>query len=168
MNMRLMVKYLFILLTSVLLFGCKYTLSGIDDIEARTALVSYFENQAPIQSAELSQIFTNKLEMKIIQETPLSLVKNEPEVSFSGAIVGYALSPAAVSGTETTEQTQLRVTVNVEYINTLDEEQNFNQSFSATETYDASMDLSSVETQLLESITDQIVQAIFNRAFINW
>lgn len=167
MSMKLMAKVGVLLCILFSVQSCKYSLSGYE-ISAQTAKVLYFENQAPIQSAELSQIFTNKLESRILRETTLSLVQENPELEFSGAIVGYALSPAAVSGTEQTEQTQLRVTVNVEYKNSLDEEKNFNQSFSATETYDANQDLAAVESQLLESITDQIVQAIFNKAFIDW
>lgn len=147
--------------------SCRYSLSGYE-INAKTAKVEYFENRAPIQSAQLSQIFTNKLESKIIRETPLSIVTKDPEIEFSGAIIGYRLSAAAVSGVEQTEKMQLTVTVNVNYSNKNDEEKNFSQSFSASETFDADKDLSSVETQLLESITEQIVQAIFNRAFIDW
>lgn len=165
--MKLMAKLFIFLFTPLVFSACKYSLSGYE-INAETAQVHYFENQAPIQSAELAQIFTNKLETTILRETSLRLVQSQPELEFSGAVVGYALSPAAVSGTEQTEQTQLRVTVRVDYINSNDEEKSFSQTFSGTETYDANLDLSSVETQLLESITDQIVLAIFNRAFIDW
>lgn len=165
--MKLMGKLLISFIFCQFILGCNYSLSGYD-IQGNTALINYFENQAPIQSAELSQIFTNKLESRILRETNLQLVRQEADLEFSGAIVGYSLTPAAVSGEETTEQIQLTVTVNVEYSNALDDEKNFNQSFSGSETYDANLDLSAVESDLLDGISDQIIQAIFNKAFIDW
>ncbi len=165
--MRLKGNILLLLFLFFTLYSCRYSLSGYE-INADTAEVIYFENQAPIQSAELSQIFTNKLEQKIIRETPLKLVTTDGELIFSGAIVGYALSPAAVTGAETTEKTQLRITVQVDYKNTKDKSKDFNERFSATEVFDANSDLSSVENTLIESITEQLVQSIFNRAFIDW
>ena len=165
--MKLMGKLLIGFVFCQFILGCNYSLSGYD-IQGNTALINYFENQAPIQSAELSQIFTNKLESRILRETNLQLVRQEADLEFSGAIVGYSLTPAAVSGEETTEQIQLTVTVNVEYSNALDDEKNFNQSFSGSETYDANLDLSAVESDLLDGISDQIIQAIFNKAFIDW
>jgi len=144
-----------------------YSLTGYE-ISAENASVSFFENQAPIQSVELSQLFTNKLEQKIIRETQLQLIPKDGQLQFSGAITGYSLSPAAVTGVEETEQLELRITVSVTYVDTETTDNSFTENFSATETFDASADLSSVESQLFESITDQLVQSIFNRAFINW
>lgn len=167
MSMKLMAK-LFLSLAVLFCFGsCKYSLSGYE-INASSAKVAYFENQAPIQSAELSQILTNKLESRILRETSLKLVNEDAELLFSGAIIGYELRPAGVSGTENTEQMQLRVSVHVEYENQVDESKSFSQTFSANENYNANQDLSVVESQLLESITNQIVTEIFNKAFVNW
>ncbi len=147
--------------------SCRYTFSGYD-VPGKTAKVNFFENQAPLQSSELSQVFTNKLEQKVIQETPLKLVRNDGDLEFGGAIIGYALRPAAVSGEDQTERTELRITVHVDYINSLEPNENFSENFSATETFNANDDFSSVETRLIESISDQLVQTIFNRAFIDW
>lgn len=167
--MKLKASFICALLIMLTTQSCRYSLSGYE-IKANTAQVTYFENQAPIQSAELSQIFTNKLEQKIIRETPLKLVQEDGQLQFSGAIVGYSLSPAAVSGAENTEKTELRITVQVEYVDEDDQlpDGSFNERFSASETFDSNLDLSSVENQLIESITEQLVQSIFNRAFIDW
>lgn len=166
MNMKLKANLIFVFSLFVL-SSCNYSLSGYD-IQGETIRVNYFENQAPIQSADISRIFTSKLESRIIQQTSLQLIQQDADLEFSGAIVGYRLSPASVSGTETTEQTQLTITVNVEYTNSLDEEKSFNQSFSGSEVYDANRDLASVEADLIDKISEQIVQSIFNRAFIDW
>jgi len=166
--MKLMGKQVVFFCLVTMVSSCNfYSLTGYE-ITADTASVAFFENQAPIQSVELSQTFTNKLEQKLIRETPLQLVQDSGQLQFSGAIVGYGLRAAAVTGAEQTEQTELRITVRVDYVDEEFPKNNFSENFSATETYDANLDLSSVESQLLESITDQLVQNIFNRAFINW
>lgn len=163
-------KVNYLLLTIIALglsWSCKYSLSGYN-INGKTAKVAYFDNQAPIQSANLTQIFTNKLESAILRDTPLQLVRDNPEIEFSGIITDYRLSPAAVSGEDDTEQTKLEVTVKVTYTNTLDESLNFTESFRGNQNYDASLDLAQVEEDLLDDISDQIVTSIFNRAFIDW
>lgn len=166
--MKLKVRLFFIIGIIIMMQACGfYSLTGYE-ITADTASVGFFENQAPIQSVELSQTFTTKLEQKLIRETQLQLLPDDGQLQFTGAITGYSLSPAAVSGVEETEQLQLRITVAVNYINEEKPENNFMENFSATETFDATLDVASVETQLFDSITDQLVQSIFNRAFINW
>ncbi len=160
-------RNLLLLLVVFNFHSCKYSLSGYE-IKAKTATIDYFQNQAPIQSADLSQVFTTKLEQKIIRDTPLRLVNTGGEITFSGAITGYNIRPIAVRGTETTAQSQLTLTVQIVYENSEDEEKNFRQSFSASEQFNAETDLLSIEDQLLDKITDQLVDNIFNRAFINW
>jgi len=156
-----------VVLACTLMSSCKYSLSGYEII-AKTATVNFFANQAPVQSADLSQMFTNKLEQKVIRETPLKLVQSGGELEFSGAITSYSIRAVAVRGTENTAESQLSIGVNVEFIDTLDDEKDFTQTFTASETFDANADLTSIENQLLENITDQLVDDIFNRAFINW
>lgn len=150
-----------------LLSACKYSLSGYD-VNAETAVVKYFQNQAPIQSADLSQVFTNKLEQRIIRETPVRLVQSNGEIEFSGTITNYTIRPLAVAADDRTQQSELTLTVQVEYKNSKDEDLNFRESFRASEQFDANADLTSIEEELLDSITDQLVAAIFNRAFANW
>lgn len=166
--MKLMGKLIPLFALVFLVNSCGfYSFTGYE-ISAENVSVSYFENQAPIQSADLSQIFTNKLEQKLIQETPLKLVRTDGELQFSGAITGYSQRAASVTGESVTDQTELSVTVYVEYVNSKDDAKSFSQSFTASQTFDANSDLSSVETGLLEDITDQLVQNIFNKAFIDW
>ena len=147
--------------------GCKYDFSGYD-IDGSTAVVKYFQNQAPIQAADLSQVFTNKLESKIIRDTPLQLSQGSGDMEFSGIITGYTIRPIAIRNGETTEQSELTLTVQVEYKNFLDDSKDFRQSFNGSAQFDATLDIISVEEDLLDEITDQLIEAVFNRAFVNW
>ena len=60
------------------------------------------------------------------------------------------------------------MTVKVKFVNTIEEDQSFETSFSRFEDFETSRDLSSVEEELLRSINDQLTQDIFNKAVTNW
>ena len=56
----------------------------------------------------------------------------------------------------------------VNFINTLDENQNYSQSFSHYADFDSSQDLSSIETELIDQIVEVLSENIFNKAVANW
>ena len=50
----------------------------------------------------------------------------------------------------------------------MEPELDYDTSFSRYEDYDASQNLSDVENELIELILEDLVEDIFNRAFVNW
>ena len=154
-----------------LLAGCKikYTLSGQSiPVDAKTVSVSFFVNKAALAPPTFSQQFTEGLKTKFQRETRLQLVASGGDLEFEGAVTGYSVSPMAVQGNETAALNRLTVSVSVTYVNNLDETQNFTTNFSRFADFSSSSSLTSVEGQLTPTITDQLIQDIFNRAFINW
>ena len=151
--------------------GChiKYTLSGQSiPADAKTVSVSFFVNKAALSPPTFSQQFTEGLKTKFQRETRLQLVASGGDLEFEGAVTGYSVAPMAVQGNETAALNRLTVSVSVTYVNNLDEQQNFSTNFSRFADFPASQSLTSVEGQLTPTITDQLIQDIFNRAFINW
>ena len=64
---------------------------------------------------------------------------------------------------------RLNITVEVEYINTVNEEDNLKRSFSFFEDYDPrNTSILQVETVLIENIFDSIIQDIFAATVANW
>ena len=158
-----------ILLTA--LAGCKvsYSFSGVNiSPEVRTYSVEYFPNRAPVVQAQLSQEFTNSLMDKIQNNTSLDLASDGGDVSFSGEITGYETRPTAITGNETAARNRLTITVRVKYTNVVEPELDYDSSFSRYEDYDASQNLSDVENNLITLIVENLVEDIFNRAFISW
>jgi len=163
---------LYILVLPVLLSaGCKATVSfngaSIPD-DVNTVSVEYFESQAPLTNPSFPQIITEGLRDKFIRQTRLKLVTEDGDVQFKGAIITYGTSPVAISGSETASLTRLTITVSVIFENKYDDTQNFTQSFSRFADFDATQSLSAVEGTLMTEISEQLVQDIFNRAFLNW
>ena len=155
----------------VALTGCSvnYSFSGVnisEDVE--TYSVDYFQNRAPLVQAQLSNVFTEALQDKIQSNTSLDLTNQGGDVRFSGEITGYATRPTAITGAETAARNRLTITVRVKYSNEVEPELDYDTSFSRYEDYDASQDLSSVENDLIELIVEDLVEDIFNRAFVSW
>ncbi len=163
-----------IVLFSILVFifsACRfYTFSGVDTGEAKTISIDYIVNRAALVSPTLSQTLTENLKTKFVNETRLSLIDSEGDLTISGSITGFGIAPVAVSGGNQAQATQnrLTITVNIIFTNKLDETKNFEQTFSNFKDFDANLNFSSVESTLIAGVTELLVQEIFNRAVINW
>lgn len=164
---------LFTLIVIVIIQGCKvgYSFSGASIApDVKTVSIKTFQNVAPLAQPTLSQTFTESLKDIFITQTNLSLVEKGGDLQFEGKITGYNVAPVAIQGNQisTASLNRLTITVQVKFINTKDEKQNFDQSFSRFADFDASRNLASVESELTKDINSQLSQDIFNRAVTNW
>ena len=160
-----------IILLAVLLTSCRMTVSlsgGTVDARAKTVVVATFPNNASLVNPSLSQIFTINLQNKIQGMTPLTLVDNNGDYEFEGAITDYSVNPVSIQGNDTPAQNRLTITVKVRFTNKFDENLNFEQTFSRYADYNSSLNLSSVESGLVETIVEELSEDIFNKAFVNW
>ena len=97
------------------------------------------------------------------------------DLQFSGAINRYTLTPqsAVSSGNpnlpDRAGQMRLTISVEVEYINLSNEEENITRNFSFFKDYDPrTVTLLDVESQLVEEIFENIIQDIFTATVANW
>lgn len=147
----------------------KYSFTGTSiDPEIKSVSIQYFESFAPLAKPTLSQVFTEALKDRFIQQTNLSLVQKGGDIQFSGKITGYETRPVAIQGNETAALNRLTITVEVDFVNTQDEKKNFKQKFSRFEDYSSNQSLSSVEDALIEEINEQLIQDIFNKSVSDW
>jgi len=136
--------------------------------EAKTISLSYFNNKAATVQPSLSQVFTERLKDMFLEQTNLSLSENEGDLSFSGYISKYQIKPMAIKANETAGQNRLTIAVKVTYNNSLDSENNFEYTFSRYRDYDSAQNISDIENTLIEEITNELAEDIFNKAFVNW
>jgi hypothetical protein len=159
------------LILALTLTQCKvsYSFSGVNiSPEVQTYSVDYFPNRAPIVQAQLSQLFTEALMDKIQGSTSLDLSTDGGDVQFSGEITGYQTRPTAITGDETAARNRLTITVRVKYTNLLEPELDYDTTFSRYEDYDSSRNLTDVENELIDLIVENLIEDIFNRAFVSW
>ncbi len=167
-----MLRKISILLLSIsIIISCKvYKFTGASiPVGVNTVSIGNFPNLAPIQAPSLSDVFVDNLQDKIVGGTRLKLTNgNTGDVIVSGSIKDYYVNPATISGTEETAQNRLTIVIQVDYVNVVDPESSFTQSFSDGENFDGSSNLSDVEDELINIITERIAESIFNKAFVNW
>lgn len=160
-----------ILLCIVIIFAaCRanYSFTGGNVGEARTVSVDLFQARAPLATPLSSQVFTETLRDLLLAQTPLRLDPNEGDVQFSGAITGYDVQPVSIQANETAALNRLTITVGLTYVNTTDPKKNAEATFSRFADYPSTQDLVQVEETLVQEISRQIAQDIFDRTLGNW
>jgi hypothetical protein len=156
---------------AVLLVGCRMSVSltgGTVDARAKTVAINTFPNNASLVNPTLSQSFTTVLKDKIQGQTPLTIVSTNGDYEIEGEITDYSVNPVAIQGNDSPAMNRLTITVRVRFTNKFDEDQNFDQSFSRYADYNSSLNLSSVESNLVAEISEALTDDIFNKAFVNW
>lgn len=136
--------------------------------DAKTFSVSYIANTASIVAPTLSQVLTESLKRKFINETQLKLTQTEGDLQFSGKITDYQTAPVAVQGNQTNAVNRLTITAEITFENKKDATKNFTQTFSNFVDFPSDQNFAAVEGELITKVTDMMVTDVFNKAFINW
>ena len=170
MHIRNINKSLFLVGMLCILTGCGvYSFTGASiSPEIKTVSLAYFQNRATIIQPSLSQIFTEKMKDKFVSQTNLTLTTNYGDLQFDGQINDYTTQPIAIQGNEQAAMNRLTITVMVKFVNTKDEKQSFETSFSRFTDYDSRQNLTAIESELINEVCNQLVDDIFNKAVINW
>ncbi len=170
-------RYILILFSAMLfLCSCKvtYSLSGASvPSDLRSITIVPYQNVAPLAPPSLGPTFTESTRNFFAAQTNLKLLPKGGDALLECRIVGYTVAPVAVQaaptgGENVAAASRLTVSVNVKYTNTLQEKQNFEQSFSMFGDFPSDRSLTSVEADLLKDIQQKINTDIFNRCFSNW
>ncbi len=167
--MALMKKSLW--LSGLLLCSCHYSFTGaIIAPEIKKVYVANFENQAPVVIPGLDQQLAELLRDVIITQSSLTLANraSEADVCFYGTITGYEIVPVSIAAGDQTQQNRLKITLIVRYENRHNEAENWEQTFSNFADFDASVNISTIQDQLIETIGKKIAQDVFNKAFSQW
>jgi len=163
-------KLILTILLSISLTSCGiYSFTGASiPSEAKTISVNYFNNKSASVQPSLSQVFTERLKDMFLEQTNLSLIENEGDLNFSGYISKYQIKPMAIKANETAGKNRLTIAIKVTYNNNLDAENNFEHTFSRYRDYDSTQNISDIENTLIEEITNELAEDVFNKAFVNW
>ncbi|MCR4559876.1 MAG: hypothetical protein K5685_07335 [Bacteroidales bacterium] len=161
---------LLILLTTVFSFqGCGiYSFTGASYGTAKTVSIDYFQNRSTYVNADLSNTITEALKDRFVSQTPLTLVKSGGDLHFEGTITGYSISSVGIKAGETASLNRLTITLKVTFTNETAPENDFDKSYTRYSDYDVSSSFNSVESALVEEITKQLIDDIFNDSVVNW
>ena len=164
-----------ILVLAVIVNACKigYSFTGASISPAvKTVFVDFFTNRARVVNPMLSQTFTEAMKDKFVNETGLSMEREQGDLEFSGEITGYDVRPLSIQqseqGRDFASMNRLTVTVKVGFTNNKDHTQDFNTTFSAYYDWESTRSLNEVESAAVDVIVEQLIEDIFNKSVANW
>lgn len=163
----------FLLLAWILNSCGVYSFTGASiSPDTKTISVLNFDDRSASSPPFLAQTFSEKMREYYQRNTNLGLVNREGDLNVEGTITQYGLSPIAPTGggggREVAAQTRLTISVKVKFSNSKNKAQNFDQPFSFFADFDQNKSLATVERELIETISDQIILDIFNKTVANW
>jgi hypothetical protein len=164
-------KYCLVLSVIILVSGCgAYSFTGISlSDKTETFQVNYFQNTAALIEPGIERDFTLALQDLILNQTNLGLVKSNGDIIYEGEIVEYRISPTTATSSNTAAQNRLTISVNVRFINSDDEEADFEKRFSFFYDFAGSAQLvGSQKTTAIEEIFERITQDVVNASLANW
>ncbi|MDR1340891.1 MAG: LPS assembly lipoprotein LptE [Prevotellaceae bacterium] len=136
--------------------------------DVKTVCIEYFPNMALLVNPTLSNTFTEALKDMFTRQTRLTQVDTDGHLQFSGEIRDYSITPTAITGDEVASLNRLTIKVKVKYVNQIDETQNFDKDFSAYSDFPGEASIEQYQAQLVEEITKNLVENIFNASVGNW
>ena len=143
-------------------------ISSIDYTKVKTISIADFQNRAEYVYAPLATEFNQKMKDMFIQQTRLQLVNSGGDLEIDGEITGYNQYNESVDASGYSSKVKVTLTVNVRYTNNTNHEEDFEQQFSAFQTYDSSKLLTEVQDQLITLMVKDIAEQIFNATVANW
>jgi hypothetical protein len=117
-----------------------------------------------------SAALTEKLKDGIQNNTRLALNTRlgKGEVNIEGLISSYNVMPLAIQGNDNASQNRLTISVQFSIFVSEPKEDLINLTATRFADFSASTNLSTVESQLVEEISEQIVQDVINKLLSNW
>jgi hypothetical protein len=148
--------------------GC-YGFKGISiPPDINTFFVAEFENRASNAPAGIEQTFAEALRTKVRNESRLRLTDVNADITFSGTINRFTITSEAPQEGNTVAFNKLTIGVQLDYVSSKNEEDNWSKSFSFFKDFDANADFQASQDAYIDEIFLQITENIFNDAFTNW
>ena len=142
--------------------------ASIDYTKVKSISVADFNNVAELIHPPLAQEFSERVRDKYSKQTRLRVLKANGDMRLEGEIVGYMLTPMSVGQDSYSAETKLTLTVNVRFVNTKNQEEDFEKQYTAFRTFDSNLMITDVQDQLLAEMTEDIADNIYNDTVARW
>jgi len=164
--------FVLLLLLAVLVSACSisYSFNGasIDYTTTKTIQIDNFPIRSAYVWAPMQSIFQNRITDIYANQTKLKQVKKNGDLQLAGEIVAFDQFNKGISSSGYSSQVQLKMTVNVRFVNNKKHTDDFERQFTATAEYDASQQLNAVQEELVTQMVKDITDQIFNATVANW
>ena len=146
----------------------KFNGASIDYTKTRTIQINDFPIRSTYVWGPMASIFNNELKDIYANHTRLVQVKRNGDLKIEGEITQYSQRNKSVSSEGYSAQTELSITVNVRFINNKNHSEDFERQFTASQSYETTRNLSSVQEELVTQMVKDLTEQIFNATVANW
>jgi hypothetical protein len=162
----------FYIFTFLLLTSCsvsyKFNGASIDYTKTKTIQIADFPIRSSYVWGPMGPMFNNELKDQFANHTRLSQVKRNGDLKIEGEITQYQQRNKSVSAEGYSAQTELSITVNVRFTNSVNHDEDFERQFTATQSYETTRSLNSVQEELVTLMCKDLCEQIFNATVANW
>lgn len=142
--------------------------ASIDYSTTQSIAIGDFPNNAALVYPALSNDLSEGIRDLFQRQTRLQVTRKNGDLEIEGEIIGYELTPMAVSADSYAAETKLTMTVRVRFTNTVMPDESFERTYSAFQTFDSSRTLNDVQSELCSAMISQIAENIFNDTVAKW
>lgn len=147
----------------------KFNGASINYDKVKTISFENFPNRsAAFVWGPMESMFNTALQDIFLRQTRLKMTKQGGDLELSGEITNYDAYNKGVGSDGYSTMAELRMTVNVRFVNNTNHSEDFEKQFSSSREYNASQQLASVQEDLVDQMIDEIVDQIFNATVANW
>ena len=146
----------------------KFNGASIDYSKTKSIEIADFPIRSAYVWGPMGPLFNNELKDMFASHTRLNQVRRNGDLKLEGEIIRYDQRNKAVSSEGYSAQTELSMTVNVRFTNNVNHNEDFEQQFTAMQTYDSSLSLNAVQNDLVAKMVTDICEQIFNACVANW
>lgn len=164
------VGFMLIIAMSVVACSISYKFNGasIDYTKTKTIQINDFPIRAPYVWGPMAPMFNNALKDMFANHTRLTQVKRNGDMKIEGEITQYSQRNKSVSSEGYSAQTELSITVNVRFVNNANHSLDFERQFTASQSYETTRSLNSVQEELVSQMVKDLTEQIFNATVANW
>lgn len=153
---------------SACVISYKFNGASIDYSTTKSISIADFPNMAALVHPPLSADLSDGIRDLFQRQTRLEQVRRGGNLELEGEIIGYQLTPMAVSADSYAAETRLTITVKVRFTNNIVPEDSFEKTYTAFQNFDASQMLTDVQDQLCATMITEIAEQIYNDTVAKW
>ena len=146
----------------------KFNGASIDYTKTKTIQIVDFPIRSSYVWGPMGPMFNNQLKEQFASHTRLEQVRRNGDLKIEGEITQYQQRNKSVSAEGYSAQTEFSMTVNVRFTNNINHNEDFEQQFTATSTYETTLSLNSVQEALVGQMVKDLCDQIFNATVANW
>ncbi len=165
---RLLAVLALAVLTAACTVSYKFNGASIDYSKTKTIEIADFPIRSSYVWAPMGSIFNNQLKDVFANHTRLIQVKRNGDMKIEGEITQYSQRNKAVTSEGTSAQAELSMTVNVRFTNNANHNEDFEQQFTATASFETSQSFTAVQEELVTQMVEDLTDQIFNATVANW